>query len=221
MKNEYGFFTSSGGDRKYTAEDFCAFFSDFFTDGISAKEMTGFQVHPSHGMTLEINHGTAYVKGKWYRKSTSQTIELPLSDTAYDRYDAVVIRCDYSKREIYIGISQGTPSAEPERPSPRRDDSAYELVLAYICVKANSYEITGADITDTRFDSSLCGIVTNVVKSIDTTDLFAQYQAAWNDFIAQLGESDNVTINTEDAETRRQVSAVREQLPFGSMFMMV
>ena len=221
MTNEYGFFTSSGGDRKYTADDFCAFFSDFYTDGILAKNLNGFRTVPLGMMELELESGTAYVQGRWYRKTSSQKLNIALSDTEYDRYDAVVIRCDFRQRAIYAEIVQGIPSAEPQFPLPKRDSDAYELITAYIHVKANSYEITAADITDTRFNAELCGIVTGTIKTIDTSELFAQFEAAWNDFVAQLGESDNVTINTEDVESRKQVTQVREQLPFGSMFMMV
>ncbi|MBQ8827030.1 MAG: hypothetical protein IJ007_08055, partial [Oscillospiraceae bacterium] len=202
MINEYGFFTSSNGDRKYTADDFCAFFGDFYTDGILAKDLNGFRTLPSGMMQLEITGGTAYIQGRWYRKAASQSLTVALSDTEYDRFDAVVIRCDFKQRLIYTDIVKGVPSAEPQLPSPERNEDIYELIIAYILVKADSCEITAADITDTRFSTELCGVVTNTIKSIDTSELFAQYQAAWNDFVAQLGESDNVTINTEDTESR-------------------
>lgn len=221
MTNEYGFFTGKNGDRKYTADDFCAFFSDFFTDGILAGNMNSFRVSAQGGMKLKINDGTAYVKGRWYRKNDCQYLDIPVSPTEYDRCDAVVIRCDFIQRSIYVTLIEGTPSTEPERPLPLRNDKVYDLVTAYIDVKSDSFEITDADITDCRFDGSLCGIVTNVIKSIDTSELFAQFQAAWNNFVAQLGESDNVTISTEDTESRKQVRQIREQTPFGSMFMMV
>lgn len=221
MTNEYGFFTSKDGDRKYTADDFCRFFSDFYTNGILAKDLNGFHAVPTGNMQLEIKGGTSYVQGRWYRRSASQTITVPSSDTEFDRYDAVVIRCDYSQRIICTDIVQGVPSAEPQFPQPERNEDIYELITAYVHVKANACEITAADITDTRFNAGLCGVVTNTIKSIDTTELFSQFKAAWNDFVAQLGETDNVTINTEDVESRKQVIQIREQLPFGSMFMMI
>ena len=221
MQNEYGFFTGKSGDRLYTAEDFCAFFGDFFTDGILAKNMESFHVCASGSMNIAVNGGTAYVKGKWYRKNAQQILRVPVSHTEYDRYDAVVIRCDYESRCITTDIVCGEPSADPVPPAPRRDENVYELVTAYILVRADSYEITDADITDTRLNNSLCGIVTSVIQSISTTELFTQFRTAWNDFVAQLGESDNVTIHTEDRESRRQVTQLREQMPFGSMFMMI
>lgn len=217
----YGFFGSKNGDRKYSAEDFAAFFRDFFTNGIVAKDTSYLQVRAKSEFELTIKKGTCYIDGKFFRPSSDLTVVIPESDTVNDRIDLVVIRCDHAARTVYPAVIKGTAAANPERPVLQRNTDRYDLGIAAVYVKANALALTDANITDLRFDNGYCGIVRGNIDFITTTDLFAQYQAAWNDFIAQLGEADNVTINTEDAEARKKVTQVREQLPFGSMFMMV
>lgn len=217
----YGFFGSKNGDRKYSAEDFAAFFRDFFTNGIVATDTSYLQVREKKEFDLAIKKGVCYIDGKFFRPSSDLTVVIPESDTVNDRIDLVVIRCDYASRTVYPAVIKGTPAVNPERPVLQRNTNKYDLGIAAVYVKANSLVLTDADITDLRFDESYCGILRSNIDYIATSELFAQYQAAWNDFVAQLGESDNVTISTEDTESRKQVRQIREQTPFGSMFMMV
>ena len=180
MSNEYGFFASKDGDRKYGAADLCAYFSDIFTDGVLGGSTSELRVYPNNKMVLNVSAGTAYIKGRFYRPQTVKTITLSDSDDTNARYDLIVIRLDYTKRSVYLAKIDGIPSAEPAVPDIERNENYYDLCLAKIYVKPAASEITAADITDTRFDTALCGIVTGVVDTIDTSELFAQYQAAWN-----------------------------------------
>ena len=41
-------------------------------------------------------------------------------------------------------------------------------------------------IEDTRFNNNLCGIVEGAVEQINTTDIFAQYEAYFNEWFADL-----------------------------------
>lgn len=52
------------------------------------------------------------------------------------------------------------------------------MVLATVTVKGNASEIKGTDITDTRLDSSRCGVVTSSIKQIDTTQFLNQFAQA-------------------------------------------
>lgn len=217
----YGFFGSKNGDRKYSAEDFTAFFKDFFTNGIVADDASYLQVRADNGFGVKVKKGTCYIDGKFYRPTSDQVLTISESDVTYDRIDLIAVRCDYAERRVHLKILKGTATANPKVPTLQRNSDRYDLGLAAVRIKANALEITDADITDLRFDNAYCGIVRSNIDYISTTDLFAQYQAAWNDFIAQLGESDHVTINTEDAESKRQIANIREQMPFGSMFMMI
>lgn len=209
MSNEYGFFAAKNHDRRYSAEDLCALFRDFFTDGVYGKDTNGFAVTADGGMSISVGGGTAYIRGHWYRKSSSQVLEASCGNTAYGRYDGVVIRCDYEKREVYASVREGIPSETPEKPAPQRDESAYEIVLAYIYVGAGLAEITQADITDTRSDTSLCGWVTGVIDQIDTTALFAQYEAQWELLRAACEQDEAAVIAAWDSlNTVKKVNSV-------------
>lgn len=177
--NEYGFFTSKNQDRVYTADDFVQYFKDIMTDGVLGDDTNRLAVTAGGGMSVNISAGTAYIGGRWLRRKEQQTLTLSNADTVYNRYDAVAVRCDFKKRAIYLASVEGIPSASPQKPEPQRDENAYELILAYVYIDANSVEITQSDITDTRGDTALCGWVTGAIDQIDTTALFAQYEAQW------------------------------------------
>lgn len=179
MSNEYGFFASKNHDRRYSADDFSSFFGDFFTDGVLGKNSSSLMVEAAEDMTIKINAGTAYIKGRWYRTSSEKTLEISGSDTAYDRIDAVVIRCDFEKRMVYPAVIEGIASETPSEPQITRDERYYDIVLACIYVTANCVKITQADITDKRGFDDVCGFVTSAIDHIDTEELFSQYEAQW------------------------------------------
>ena len=69
-------------------------------------------------------------------------------------------------------------------------------MLASITVANGATSIAQASITDKRPDSSVCGWVTSLIENIDTTDLFAQFENAfetWFDNIKGQLEGDVVT----------------------------
>ena len=179
MSNEYGFFASKEHDRRYSADDFSAFFGDFFTNGVLGADTNSLKASAVGDMNISIASGTAYINGHWYRKESSQVLSLSGSDKTYDRVDAVVIRCDLEKRMVYPFIIEGEPAEAPKQPLPVRNEKCYDLVLAYIDVAANCVELTAADITDKRGFDDVCGFVTSAIDHIDTTALFKQYEAQW------------------------------------------
>lgn len=179
MSNEYGFFASKEHDRRYSADDFSAFFGDFFTNGVLGSDTAALKVSAVGDMDISIAAGTAYINGRWYRKASAQVLTLGGSDTVYGRVDAVVIRCDLEKRMVYPHIIEGIAEEAPAQPLPVRNDKCYDLVLAYINVAANCIEVTAADITDKRGFDDVCGFVTSAIDHIDTAGLFAQYEAQW------------------------------------------
>lgn len=211
QENIFGFFDSKDGDRKYNASDFVGFFADFFTNGIVADSTTYLQVKADSGMTLSVNSGKAYINGGFFKPQTPTTLTLPDSDTTYPRYDLVVLRWDKVLRSIYLDVVSGTGSETPVVPTLTRNETTYELGLASIYIAANATEITQANITDLRFDNNYCGVVTGVIDTIDTTALFAQYEKAWYDFVAQLDDADpeKITINTADEQARTDIAILQ------------
>lgn len=182
--NKYGFFSSKNGDRKYSAEDFCSYFKDIFTDGILGDNTANLKVSPAGGMAIAVGAGIAYIQGHFYRPDTAERFTLAASDTSYGRKDRVVIRLDTEQRMIYPVIIAGVPAAAPSAPDIVRGGSYYDIGIAVIDVAANTAVISAADITDTRFDNAVCGVVTGAVDTIDTAALFSQYEARWDMLMA-------------------------------------
>lgn len=199
MSNEYGFFASKNHDRRYSADDFSAFFGDFFTDGVLGSDTNALMVSAAGDMSVSVAAGTAYIKGRWYRRQSPQLLTLADSDTEYDRIDAVVIRCDHEKRMVYPYIIEGVPDEAAVEPSPMRDEKCYDIVLAYVYVAANCVEVTAADITDKRGFDDVCGYVTSAIDHIDTSGLFAQYEAQWELLKAGCAQDSEAVIAAWDA----------------------
>lgn len=211
MANEYGFFP----DVTYGPDDFTTYFRDFYTNGIKAEDTSYFQVFAQSGMGLTVKKGIAYIDGHFFRPPADLPVTLAESDTEFDRIDLIEIKCDYVANRVYVDVVPGEPSATPTMPTLQRDASAYCLGLAAVTVKANAAKVTQADIKDLRFDTNFCGVVVGKISTISTTDLFAQYQKTWDDFISQLGKDDHITLDTADHKARADIMTVKTQLPFG------
>lgn len=182
--NKYGFFSSMNGDRKYSAEDFCGYFKDIFTDGILGGSAANLRVSSAGGMAVSVSAGTAYIQGHFYRPDTAERLTVSSADISYGRKDRVVIRLDREQRMIYPALIAGVPAAAPSAPDIVRDGSYYDIGIAVIDVAANAAVISAADITDTRFDNAVCGVVTGAIDTIDTAELFRQYEARWDMLMA-------------------------------------
>ena len=211
MANECGFFP----DVAYGPDDFTSYFRDFYTNGIKAEDTSYFAVVEKSGMTLTVKKGIAYIDGHFYRPFDDVTITLVESDTKFARIDLVEIKCDYVTNKLYVDVITGEPSDAPTIPQLQRDAAAYCLGLAAVTVAANASEITQADIKDLRFDTNYCGVVVGKINTISTTDLFAQYQRTWDDFVSKLGKDDHITIDTADHKARNDTFAINTQMPYG------
>ena len=85
-----------------------------------------------------------------------------------------MLRVDFTQnRSLSIELKENTTTL-------RRDSDVWELQIASIHVKQNAMAINQSDITDTRLDSSVCGVVTSVINQVDTTTIFNQYMDYWN-----------------------------------------
>ncbi|MGI6151234.1 MAG: hypothetical protein ACOYIR_04695 [Christensenellales bacterium] len=171
-------FASVNGDRKYTDQDFRNYFAMLVTNGVFPVG-TQLQVLAGTGMEIRVNEGAAWINGACYQVyGGSQMLSVPVADGVLDRIDRVVIRSDRTARKIYATVVKGNPSSEPAAPELVRDADFYDLSLATIRVVAGTTELTQADITDTRLDPEVCGIVSSLIRP-DTTGWFEQFQDAF------------------------------------------
>lgn len=196
MAIKYGFFDSVGGDRKYTADDISNYFLKLISNGVFATPATCMQVVESSGMTVNVSEGWGFIRCKYVHNTTFEALTLEPADIILNRIDRVVLRLDPAEasRNITIAVKTGTPAATAEPPALTRiSGGIYELSLAQIAVNAGVTVITQADITDERADTSVCGYVTGLIDQIDTTNLFAQFTAAFNDWFGNVQENVKAT----------------------------
>lgn len=186
MAQECGFFNAQlvgeEYDRVYLAEQFAAYFASFIGNGIFGSSMQQLEITANNDMTTTILSGQAWINGWWYRNTSDCTLSHSVADGILSRIDAIVLRWDNSARDMYLHIIEGTPSANPVKPPIVRDADYYDLQLGYVSIPAGSIRITQAQVTDTRLDNSVCGLVTGVVDQIDTTDLYNQFETYFEEW---------------------------------------
>ena len=142
--------------------------------------MQTLQVLSDTGMQITVNTGKAWINGYFYQNTTTLSLTLANASGTLNRIDSIVVQCDFTEREMRTAIKQGTPSNSPVAPSLVRTPDMYEIQLATVYIKAGTASISQEDITDTRMNNSVCGVVAGVVDQIDTEGLFAQYDDEWN-----------------------------------------
>ena len=184
---KYAFFNDVDNDRLYMAEDFAAYFAKFIGNGVYASPASSMQVSAaSSGLAAKVADGGCFINGYYANAENEPLITLSTANGSYGRYDLIVARLDFTKRDIHIERITGTVAESPVYPEMVRNDVQYDIALAAVYIAPNAIGITDADITDLRSDNAYCGFVTGVVDQIDTTDLFKQYQTAWELLISGM-----------------------------------
>jgi hypothetical protein len=161
-----GFFNSSDGDRIYAAVDFAEYFGNLVSNGIFYWSADNLKVIPNVGMVVAVSAGGAFINGYNYRNTAIFDLQISASDSANPRIDRVVLRLDMSAREIILAVLTGSPSASPSAPNLTRNDNMWELGLATVFVGANASEITAENITDTRLNQGICGLVNSLISAV-------------------------------------------------------
>lgn len=175
-------FNAIDHDRVYKAEDWAWYFATFIANGVFPKPSDGLQVIAYSGMEIKVNAGYAFINGYAFRNPVSQTITLETAEGAQNRIDRIVVRWDLTQRDIYLAVLKGTPSAKPQATAITRTTEIWELALADVYVGKGVTAIRTANITDQRFNSSVCGIVTGTVEEIDASVLTKQFTDFFNTY---------------------------------------
>lgn len=154
-------------------------FAAYFSDGVFYNPTNALQVVAGTGMQVQVNPGICHIQGAMGIEPNLRTLSLTAAGSQ-PRIDTVVARLDLSQavRSIELYVKTGTPAASPSAPSLTRDSTIWELGLANVSVGANVGTISQSHITDTRLDTSRCGMVAQTIGSLDTSPFFAQLQQA-------------------------------------------
>jgi len=176
-------------DREITADNVRLMISKIIGNGVYAAD-NSLQVTKADGenLTVQIGTGSAWIEGGFYNNSVALDLTLATADSAYPRYDAIVLRQSITDRKISAEIITGTPSSSPSVPSLTWTDDVQELQLCYITVAKSATYITDAEIHDTRATST-CGWVTGAIDQIDTSGLFIQFESSFDTWFADVKET--------------------------------
>lgn len=165
------------GDRKYDARIFQNYFKKFLSNGVYYGHYknygeNGMKVILDGGLTIKIKKGAGIVEGADFELEQDALITLERPATG-ERIDRIVIKKDssLSARNTVMYVKQGTGTTPA---TLERNENIYEICIAEIKVKSTT-NITETDITDTRLDKTLCGIVNSLI-SVDGEEIYTQFQ---------------------------------------------
>lgn len=161
----------------YDAEDAAAYFSTRTSGVFSTEE--DFAVAPAEGTSVTVSGGRAWLHpSRWAGFSVTAredtTLALPQADSYLPRIDRIVLRYDATSRTTTLQVLQGAAGSSPTAPDISRTEMVYDLCLAEVARPAGQTSLTTADITDTRADAALCGLMRDGVTGIPVNALGAQ-----------------------------------------------
>lgn len=188
-------------DRVYLAAQFAAYFASFIGNGVYAEHSNQLQVvaMPTPQMQVGVEKGQGWINGYWYENTDTMYLPIEVADGVLNRIDSIVLRLGFAERNMWLMVKKGTPAINPIAPEVTRTADYYDLQLATVSIPASSIRITQAQIQDTRMNQDVCGWVTGVVKQLDTTTLFNQFETYFQEF-----KENNQADYEEWTETQKQ-----------------
>ena len=173
----------------YDAEDVSTYLCTR-TSGVYAKD-SNYAVSVTGARQITVAPGLAWVnyddfKGVSACSREAVALTIPDADSTLSRIDRVVLQFDTAANLTAVKLKTGTPAAAPEPPAILQNHNQYELGLCTVSVPAGSSVITAADITDTRADEDVCGVMRDGVTGIPTAQLQAQALAMMTQLSTEL-----------------------------------
>ena len=173
----------------YSAEDVATYLCTR-TSGVYSKE-TNFAVSNTGTRQITVAPGLAWInyddfKGVSVCSREENVLTVPEADNTLNRVDRVVLQFDTSENITAIKLKTGTPAVAAQPPDILQNHNQYELGLCTVSVPAGSSVVTAADITDTRADEAVCGVMRDGVTGIPTAQLQAQALAIMTQLSTEL-----------------------------------
>ena len=185
MAVTYGFFNAVNSDRVYNADQMSLYFEGLISEGIFESIGDKLRVTAGDGMVVNVGTGRAIVRSRWVKNDVTLPLTIAAASETLNRIDAIIAKLDMTARTITIEVKQGESVAGvPNAPAYTRTSDVYELWLATVRVNKNTTAITQDMITDFR-PSALCGYVTGLINQVDTSTLYAQWEAAYEQYYEQ------------------------------------
>mgnify|MGYP002521165278 CR=1 FL=1 len=183
-----GFYNSINGDRTYSANDMNKPYKRVITEGIFATPQgtpsTDFQVlSANNAMNIIVKKGEGLLGNRWIELESDTVITVTANTGITPRRDSIIVRVDntQSGRVAQVIYREGIASSNPMPPNLVNTDTIKEIRVANIYVAAGATWISQDAITDLR-GSGECPWITSLIKQVDTSTLYAQWQKAYQDY---------------------------------------
>lgn len=172
--------------RVYSAGVLSSILRKYFRNGVFASDANAFQVSEGTGMAVSVAPGHCLINGKHGYNDAAQSVAIAAADPSLPRIDVVVLRLDLgvSALDIRLAVVAGTPAVSPAAPALTRNSTVYELALAEVLVGTGVTSLPSGKITDTRLDSTRCGVVASIIGDTDTSTFYMQVQSDFASFKA-------------------------------------
>lgn len=183
-------------DVQYSAED-AGLFHCTRTSGIWVED--SFQISATGAdNSISIGTGVGWISnekfwGKVFALKEAETLDLGIADAVYPRIDVVAVQFDATANETKLIVKNGVPSSTPLMPDIIQTESVYELYLCKVLRPAGSTVVNLSNITDTRLDTVLCGLMADSVTRIDTDSINSQVMALLEELQNELESVKNGT----------------------------
>ena len=193
----------------YDAEDVSTYLCTR-TSGVYAKD-TNYAVSVTGPRQIAVAPGLAWInyddfKGVSACSREAVALTIPDADSTLSRIDRVVLQFDTAANLTAVKLKTGTPAAAPEPPAILQNHNQYELGLCTVSVPAGSSVVTAADITDTRADEDVCGVMRDGVTGIPTAQLVEQAKAK----VAGLEETATASAQAAEQSAAAAAKSQRE-----------
>ena len=183
-----GFFNSIARDRKYNAEEMNRPYKRIITEGIFATPQgtpsTDLQVlSADDGMNIIVKKGDGLLGEKWFENPSDLAITVANNTSIVPRIDSIIIQMDNTQngRICNVVYREGEPNSNPEPPTINNIENIIEKRVANIKVAPGAVFI-GQDLIYDLRGSGECPWITSLIKQVDTSTLFVQWQTAYENF---------------------------------------
>ena len=164
----------------YNAEDAETYLSTRISGIYAADDC--FDLSITADRTVTIGPGLAWVRntrfaGKSICNREVLELTIPMADSSKPRTDRIVLRYDKAENKSELVVKTGTPGSAAAAPDVVQTELVYELGLYTVLVAAGSTVVKVADVTDTRLNEQVCGLMRDGVTGLPTAQIARQADA--------------------------------------------
>lgn len=155
----------------YTAAD-AEIYNCTRTSGVYANT-DNFDLSLVSGRTISVSPGMAWIKNDDFRgKAVAMTEVVALTfdapDSTLNRIDRVVLGFNADDNATKLYVKKGTSASMPSAPALSKTATLYELGLYNVSIPSGLTALSSSNVTDTRADGEVCGIMADGVTRSGT-----------------------------------------------------